>query len=130
MVGENDQGSISSSFWDIETSGKYTSDGGIGKTTLEMQTESTFTDAGWDFAGETINGPNDIWDICEAMNYPKLVWSIPQADLACPDGVNFIDYAYFTSLWNTTDPNADFDMSGAVDANDLNILSSYWLTGF
>jgi len=32
-----------------------------GKTTAEMQMESTFTDAGWDFIGESVNGTEDIW---------------------------------------------------------------------
>lgn len=43
-------GEIEDCFWDKETSGIATSDGGIGKTTTEMKTRSTFTDAGWDFA--------------------------------------------------------------------------------
>jgi hypothetical protein len=47
-------GSITTSFWDLETSGQSTSDGGIGKTTAEMQTVSTFLFAGWDFMDETL----------------------------------------------------------------------------
>jgi len=62
------------SFWDIETSGQPTSDGGIGLTTAEMQTASTFLDAGWDFVGETDNGPNDVWKIVEGQTYPLLSW--------------------------------------------------------
>ncbi len=61
-------------FWDIQTSGQTTSDGGIGKTTAEMQTASTFLDAGWDFAGETANGTEDIWWILERKDYPRLWW--------------------------------------------------------
>jgi hypothetical protein len=41
---------VTASFWDTETSGQDSSDGGAGKTTVEMRTESTFTDAGWDFS--------------------------------------------------------------------------------
>jgi hypothetical protein len=44
-----------------------------GKTTEEMQTESTFTDAGWDFVGESINGTDDIW-IMETGGYPILTF--------------------------------------------------------
>jgi hypothetical protein len=55
-----------SGFWDVETSGKTTSRGGTGKTTTEMQTASTFLDAGWDF--------DDIWMICEGVDYPRLQW--------------------------------------------------------
>ena len=64
LVGDN-RGSITTSFWDIETSGQATSDGGTGATTAEMQTASTFLDAGWDFVGETENGTDDIWWINE-----------------------------------------------------------------
>jgi hypothetical protein len=67
---------ISSSFWDTETSGQDTSDGGTGKTTAEMQTASTFLEAGWDFAGETANGSEDIWWINEGQDYPRLWWEL------------------------------------------------------
>ena len=73
LVGYNN-GSISSSFWDIDTSGQLTSAGGTGKTTAEMQTASTFLDAGWDFVGETANGTEDIWWILEGKDYPRLWW--------------------------------------------------------
>ena len=67
-------GIIHSNFWDIETSGQATSAGGTGKTTAEMQTAKTFTDAGWDFAGETANGTEDLWWIDEGKDYPRLWW--------------------------------------------------------
>jgi hypothetical protein len=63
-------------FWDIETSGWSTSSGGTGKTTTEMQTTSTFLDAGWDFVGETTNGTEDIWKISEGLDYPRLWWEL------------------------------------------------------
>ena len=58
---------ITNCFWDTETSGVGTSDGGTGKTTAQMKTKSTFTDAGWDF---TI-----IWDISPPINngYPAFL---------------------------------------------------------
>jgi hypothetical protein len=48
LCGSN-HGIIDTSFWDTEMSGISYSDGGIGRTTVEMQTKSTFTDANWDF---------------------------------------------------------------------------------
>lgn len=54
-------GATSNSFWDLQTSGQAVSDGGTGKTTAEMQTRSTFTDAGWDFA--------TVWQMCEPPTY-------------------------------------------------------------
>ncbi|THB72603.1 MAG: hypothetical protein D6B28_05240, partial [Gammaproteobacteria bacterium] len=56
-----DDATVNNSFWDIQTSGQEISAGSeIGLTTAEMQTQSTFIDAGWDF--------ENIW----VMNgYPK-----------------------------------------------------------
>jgi len=64
------------SFWDINTSGQATSELGIGKTTDEMKTQSTFTDAGWDLVGETTNGTDSTWSINGSNNngYPWLTW--------------------------------------------------------
>ena len=67
-------------FWDIETSGQTISAGGIGKTTAEMQTASTFLEAGWDFVDETENGTEDIWRILEGLDYPRLWWQ-PEVDV-------------------------------------------------
>jgi len=67
---------VMSSFWDTETSGQVRSMGGIGKTTAEMQTASTFLYAGWDFMGETKNGTEDIWWILEGQDYPRLWWQL------------------------------------------------------
>jgi len=74
LEGGNYNGTISASFWDIETSGQAESAGGTGLTTAEMQTASTFLEAGWDFVGETENGTEDIWWIIEGKDYPRLWW--------------------------------------------------------
>ncbi len=69
------------SFWDTETSGMDTSDGGIGKTTAEMKDVSTYTDTStegldepWDFVGNPNDdqGDEEIWDIDTEVNdgYP------------------------------------------------------------
>jgi hypothetical protein len=69
-------GSATSCFWDTQTSGQGTSEGGIGKTTAEMQMASTFLEAGWDFVDETANGTEDIWWILEGQDYPRLWWEL------------------------------------------------------
>ena len=72
LIAENHD-TVTASFWDTQTSGQATSAGGTGKATAEMQTQSTFTDAGWDFVGETANGTDDIWIIFGGEpDYPKL----------------------------------------------------------
>ena len=78
LVGWSDRGNVAACFWDIEISGfpwGYTA-GVTGKTTAEMQTASTFLDAGWDFVDETTNGADDIWWILEGQDYPRLWWEL------------------------------------------------------
>lgn len=70
------KGNVISAFWDIQTSGLTSSGGGIGKTTAELQTASTFLDAGWDFVNETANGIEDVWWILEGQDYPRLWWDL------------------------------------------------------
>ena len=56
---------VVTSFWDTQTSG-HTNGGASGATglpTADMQTESTFTSAGWDFT--------DIWVM---VDYPRFQW--------------------------------------------------------
>jgi len=62
---QSNSGTITNCFWDTETSNQAASDGGTGKTTAEMKTKATFTDAGWDFT-------TPIWYIGAAINdgYP------------------------------------------------------------
>jgi hypothetical protein len=63
-------------FWDIEASSQTKSRWGIGKTTTEMQTASTFLEAGWDFVDEMVNGTKNIWWIDEGKDYPRLSWEL------------------------------------------------------
>jgi len=76
LIGVNSEGSVTHSFWDIQTSGQTTSAGGTAKTTAEMQRISTFLEAGWDFVEETANGTEDIWWILEGQDYPRLWWEL------------------------------------------------------
>jgi hypothetical protein len=87
-------GTVSDSFWDIQSGGP---DNGIGipLTTEQMQTESTFTDAGWDFI--------DIWNIGENQTYPFL--GIHSAgDINHDDIVNFYDLAILAEQWLQSTP--------------------------
>lgn len=54
------------SFWDINRSLQTTcgGDATVGKTTTQMKTQSTFTDANWDFS--------TVWAIQEGTTYPYL----------------------------------------------------------
>ena len=67
LVGYN-TGTVNNSFWDTQTSGQSSSDGGTGKTTAEMKTENF---SGWDWT--------DTWERI-GYNYPRLQ-SNPDASL-------------------------------------------------
>lgn len=118
------------SFWDIETSGLTASAGGIGRTTAGMQTLSTFTQAGWDFAGESSNGTEEIWRMCQdGIDYPRLSWEFaPAGDFACPDGVGLEDLFQLAMDWLTTGtPLADSNFDGIVDLQDMTAMSVNWV---
>ncbi len=70
LVGSNSS-SVNNCFWDKETSELTSSAGGTGKTTTEMKTLITFTNAGWDFT------TSPIWKINASLNsgYPYLAWA-------------------------------------------------------
>ena len=136
LVGDGWNRIVTNCFWDMETSDQDTSFGGTGKTTAEMQTASTFLEAGWDFVGETENGTEDIWSICEGTNYPRFVWHIPVGDFVCPDGITMDDFLFLLEFWlnDNCDSSNDFcqgtdlDQSGTVDEDDLEIFFELWLT--
>ena len=66
LLGTKFGGSVTDSFWDVNSSGQTTSGGGIGKTTAEMYKQSTFTN--WDFV-------MPVWKmVWEGTDYPKLWW--------------------------------------------------------
>lgn len=113
---------VTDSFWDTEASLLATSPaGGTGKTTAEMKTMSTFTSAGWDFVGESINGTNDYWKILSGNNsgYPYLNWqtfaiNAPQnLTISYNDPYIVLNWtavqgAVSYNVYSTTDPYAAF----------------------
>jgi hypothetical protein len=77
LVGYNHDGTVTDSFWDTETSGQATSDGGTGKTTAEMQNITTFSGASWDIIAVANPGTRNtsyIWNIVDDETYPFLSW--------------------------------------------------------
>jgi len=84
LVGRNPDGTVSNSFWDTETSGQTTSDGGTGKNTTEMKDIDTFTDTEtegldepWDIttvADPGIRNAAYTWNIVSNVTYPFLSW--------------------------------------------------------
>jgi len=77
LVGWNHDATVNNSFWDVETSGQATSDGGTGKNTTEMQDIATFSGAGWNIiavANPNTRNPSYIWNIVDDETYPFLSW--------------------------------------------------------
>ncbi|MHC4646308.1 MAG: hypothetical protein ACYTBJ_12475 [Planctomycetota bacterium] len=83
-------------FWDSEVNpdvngiGNTSDPNVIGKRTAEMQTESTFTQAGWDFV--------EVWGIGENQTYPFLR-VCPSGDINHDNRVNFLDLAIVADHW-------------------------------
>ena len=101
LVGYFYWGDIEGSFWDVQTSGEPNMCGGqteyatgcdpnCGKTTAQMQTRSTFTEAGWDFI--------EIWGIGENQTYPYLRFA-PAGDFNYDKKVDLLDLAILASHW-------------------------------
>jgi len=76
LVGSGYPDEVISSFWDTETSGQSTSDGGTGKNTTEMKVIATFSGAGWNIVAVALNETNPayIWNIVNNVTYPFLSW--------------------------------------------------------
>ena len=123
LIGTGSPNRVVSAFWNIDTSGEAASPGGgMGLTTTEMQTASTFLEAGWDFVGETENGPNDVWKIVEGQTYPLLSWQKYGGGTGEPNNPYLIYTAEHLNALGA-EPNdydkhfklmADIDLSGYV----------------
>jgi len=137
-------GTISTSFWDEQTSGQTGGTGGTGETavtdvtgepTSEMQKKSTFDGAGWDFKGESTNGVEDIWTICEGRSYPILVRRRFTGDFVGLDGVDMADFAFLASVWRSKQGDDDWNPScdisepndGVIDERDVSVFADNWL---
>ena len=92
-------GTVSNSFWDTDASGNGSSAAGTGKTTTQMKTQSTFTDAGWDFS--------TVWEMI-GTNYPRLQ--------SIPDGALPVELVSFTV--SSIQTGAELKWNTATEVND------------
>jgi hypothetical protein len=76
LVGRNYDSTVGDSFWNTETSGQTTSNGGTGKTTVEMRDLATFLGAGWNICTVAPGSTNSTctWNIVNGVTYPFLNW--------------------------------------------------------
>ena len=109
-------------------------DNGYGEPLTDAQMKQQANFIGWDFVWETINGTDDIWAICEDVNYPKLAWQFVIGDSDSDKNVDFTDFALMGQYWRQADSTlycGGTDLTGDqwVDLDDLAILCDNWLLG-
>lgn len=125
-------------YYDNETSGDTNSQGGEGRSTTEMMTQSTFTD--WDFV--------NIWEMDEGLTYPHFIGGEVEENNTCDicnstcspcgggctatdlssmySGVTNFDTTYGDiTNWNTSCITNMYDM---FDGSDFNQNISSWDT--
>jgi hypothetical protein len=76
LVGDND-GDVNDCYYDKDTTGDESSVYGMPRTTDDMKIQATYVD--WDFAGDDVDGTQDIWSINPSINsgYPYLTNNAP-----------------------------------------------------
>jgi hypothetical protein len=111
LVGDN-EGTVVASYWDIETSGNTTSNGGTGLTTGEMQMASTFVCWGYE----------PVWTIDDGVDYPRLVWENKPGDLITVP----------SDLYGggTGEPEDPYLIYTAEQLNMIGLYSCYWKKDF
>ncbi len=96
---------VTSSFWDMQTSGLSVSAGGDGITTEGMRTQATFTDASWDF--------DEVWTMVDGRHYPLLQGV----------GGTVVDVGILTQ------PSLTYDFGEALDLSIMEAVLT-WSDGF
>ncbi|HOQ30871.1 MAG TPA: PASTA domain-containing protein [Candidatus Hydrogenedens sp.] len=115
LIGSNFNGTtpVTNSYWDKEFSGINTSDGGEGRTTLEMKRKLTYTD--WNF--------NSIWAIVEEIEYPYLI-ALGPPDITLPPEINITSLDELNKIGRDTEYpwNGIYHLTKDIDASD----TAYW----
>ena len=118
LVGFFSRGTIRSSYWDKTTSGMSSSDGGVGKTTEELQSPTTST-------GIYSSWSTNDWDFGTREQYPALKYSdgtlMPNQVRELPEEPAQVDIASLTSC-GTADIDQDDD--GLIEICDLEGLNA------
>ena len=150
FAGSNDDPSLKTNcFWDTQTSGQSTSNGGTGKTTAEMKSIATFTDLSslgldetWDFTGTPFDDTDnyDIWRMAPSLNdgYPTFDYSTP----ALADNIYINEifndetsgwlFSHFNSLINglaNATPDATVNISNYSFSGDVDMTGRTFVIG-
>src|SRR3989339_1524368 len=123
LVGRLNSGSISNSYYDVDTSDQHDTGKGTPETTQQMFQQVTFN--GWDFT--------NTWHIAEGHDYPRLQWQNPQ-----PLNIIFLPITSpqqtgkafpVTIVANTADFNGPVylhSVRGDTDPNEVNLMNGLW----
>jgi hypothetical protein len=121
LVGINNQGTVSNSYWDTDTSGMNLSAGGegvVGKTTAEMKQQGTYQ--GWDF--------DNIWSIQTNKNkgYPFLKDNPSNSDVDAVDADK--DALTWDSIkgGNNAPDNVTTDLTNPLPTTGVNGTTISW----
>jgi len=139
LVGWDTSNTSWGSFWDMEASGLTWSDGGTGKTTVEMKNIATYTDLtiygvgiAWDFVGNPFDDTEDedIWDIDSTTlnGYPFLTSiSLPVGN---GEDVSSVQLSTITLKQNFPNPfNPTTTISFSIPLNSKAELAIYNIEG-
>ncbi|MFI4911775.1 MAG: hypothetical protein ACIAQZ_08940 [Sedimentisphaeraceae bacterium JB056] len=117
---------VNNCFWDSDLSFVNYDDYAAALPTIQMHTLSNFTDAGWDFEGESVNGTDDVWWMSSFGGYPQLSWQLKD--------IGMDKYKLLAMYWGETGCtsgadcyDADWYRDGTIDEYDLVRLSMSWL---
>ena len=88
LAGRDRPATTTNSYWDVTTSKQTTSAGGTGKTTAQMQQQSTYV--GWDFV--------NTWRIVEGSSYPMLR-ALTQGKITVSAPARDIEKVYDKNAW-------------------------------
>lgn len=113
-----------------QTDGSYRDNVSTALTQIQIKQRASFN--GWDFAGVSSDGSEDIWTIIEGLACPSLRWQRSQrGDLAWPDGIGLEDLAAIAQCWlMETDGCSHCDLvpNGRIDLTDFEVLADHWMT--
>ena len=139
----NSMNTVSHSYWNTETSGQISSDGGTGKTTAELVTPTGYAGiyATWNLDLDDDNTKDDPWEFGNTNEYPMLradfdgdgdvdvddvnpqrrVTSSPalSTDFNGDGTTDFVDFFLFADAFGTSDARFDLDGNGTVDFVDF-----------
>ncbi|HKL23745.1 MAG TPA: GLUG motif-containing protein, partial [Candidatus Nanoarchaeia archaeon] len=125
LIGDN-RGNVENCFWDVETSGKASSDGGTGVSTVEMKDRIIYEFGGWNISPSNNDLNNGYPYLGWQANNNSFTWFIQENDTLFAGGNGSLENPYqindFKQLRNI---NLELDANYTL-ISDLNKSSDYY----